>query len=77
MVTRTLIRRRLATVLRAFAIDAPENQGLHSWRCIPPYNKPPCTCFGDLVDALTAAVESPLDTHFDVKEWLDTQEVKS
>lgn len=53
LVRRTLMKRRLARTLREFCIDVPENQGLHSWRCRPPYNQPPCKCFEDMLEELT------------------------
>ena len=77
IVTRTVMKRRLATVLRGLGLDAVENQGLHGWRCAYPDRYGPCDCFDEMVEALTAAVLTPLDESFDLKTWLDAQEVKS
>lgn len=50
-------RRRLAAVLKDYGIDSLENQALHSWRCVPPYDRThPCRHFDALLDDLVAAV---------------------
>lgn len=50
------LRVAVRKVLREYAIDVPENQGLHGWRCQYPDRYPPCTHFSELVDDLVKAV---------------------
>lgn len=52
------LRDAVRQVLIEHAVDAKENQGLHGWRCQYPDSYGPCTCFEELVSALTDVIST-------------------
>lgn len=49
------LRERIDKVLKAWAIEAVENQTLHGWRCRYPEAYGPCTHYEELLDELVEA----------------------